>query len=579
MAPLIVYALHKGADINVEKAVPHRIIGPALILLIFFHLSCGGGGGAPAQGQPPAFYVDASAGSDTNAGTDPDYPWRSLAKVSAAQFQTGTIIYLKRGSVWNEQLIAPSSGITIDAYGTGALPKIDGSREITGWIDIGGGLYSSPAVTLGSDETLGNLSENGIMMTFASWNADAAATLAAAPAGSYSYDYGNSILYVKPASAPSGNTYRGSVKIYGVSAESKSNVIVKNLEITRFSLHGIHFKNCIGCEVHDSVITKGGGATIAPNILAGNGIEFGNASRDGFVNGVSVSEIFDSGISPQTYVSLQYLSSVTIRNSQVGSCGFAGIEVSLLSNGTTTGSSISDVLISGTTITNTGRGWSGRRYGTEGNGIRIMADAGAGSMNNIRIETTTVMGSAGDGVKLGGEIGTVNMNRMDIANNAVGISLQEPSAASGKLSLTSSLVHNNRGYGILYDSPTAAGFELYHDTFSDNTGINAAVFNHHGAADIRNNIFYGSTAMTHLYSGSTLTDAVIDNNCYNDLPNMFGYNGTAYSTVASFSGATGFTLKNTSQCKNLGSSSVGVQWDYSGYPFSVPPSSGAYQFR
>ncbi len=578
------------------KSIQYRFMSMTVLVFFSFFLSCSGGGQSSAV-QTPAFYVDAVGGNDANSGTAPGSPWKSLAKVSGSQFQAGSLIYLKRGSTWNEQLTIPSSGITIDAYGMGALPRIDGSKEITGWTDQGSGLYSA-TITLGVDEALGNLSETGTMMTFLAWNTDAATTFNAKPAGTYSYDYLSSTLYTKPSSTISGNVYLASVKLYGITATAKSDVIVKNLEVTRFSLHGVHFKDCVRCAVYNSIITKGGGATIASNVYAGNGIEFGNSSSNGIVDGVTVSDIFDSAISAQTYESGRNMSAISIRNSQAGSCGFAGIEISVLSNGTSTGSSINNVLISGSTITSSGHGWSGRRYGTEGHGIRVKADSGAGTISSIQMDTTTIDGSVGDGVKLAGEIGAVRLHRMNIKNNANGISLQEPTATSAKVQLTSSLVHHNGSYGIFYDSPTSAGFELFQNTLSDNTGINLAISSWNGSAKIQNNIFYGSTPMTHLYSAPTLTGATIDNNCYNEFTNMIGYAGTAYNSVTAFTASTSlesngiggtvgltdptnenFQLLNTSQCKTLGSPSVGVTVDYSGYPFSTPPSSGAYQYR
>lgn len=367
------------------KAIIYRVLTVALFALGAFSISCShGGGSASPSEQTPRFYVDAVNGSDSNAGTDPSCPWQSLSKVSTSTIPSGATIYLRRGSTWNEQLTIPTSGITIDAYGTGTdpLPRIDGSKVITGWTDEGGGLYSA-SVTLGPDEVLGNLSENVTMMSFLEWKSDAVTTFSGTASGNFSYEY-PSRVYIKPASSPSGNVYRASVKIFGITAKSKSDVIVRNIESTRFSLHGVHFEDCVRCEVHNSILSKGGGATIALNIYAGNGIEYDNSSTNGVVEGVTVSDIFDSGISPQTWLSNQTMSSISIRNSQISSCGFAGIEVSVLDNGGTTGSSMTGVLISGVTITSAGRGWSGRRYGTEGYGIRVKTDNGAGSITAFK---------------------------------------------------------------------------------------------------------------------------------------------------------------------------------------------------
>ncbi|MDO8988604.1 MAG: right-handed parallel beta-helix repeat-containing protein [Sideroxyarcus sp.] len=586
------------------KAIFNSVRGAALLLLATILVSCGGGSSTtPTPPTPPdtqsAYYIDADSGSDLNTGFNSTSAWKSLAQIAAAPVPAGSTIYLKRGSVWYEQLTLPDSLITIDAYGDSALslPRIDGSRLVGSWTDEGGGIYSA-AVTLAADEGLGNLSVGGVMMPFLAWDTDAATTFASAADGTFSYRYPDT-LFIKSAAAPSG-VYRASVKFFGITAEARSDIIVRNVETRRFSLHGINFKDCLRCEVHGAVVSQGGGATIAAGLYAGNGIEFGNNSSNGLVDGAVVGDIFDSGISPQTYASNKTLSSITIKNSTIDKCGFAGVEVSVLSNGGTTGSSITGLTLSGLTITNAGKGWSGRRYGSEGNGIRIKADAGAGTMSNVQIDTTTVDGAAWHGIVLAGEIGTVNLHRMNIKNNGLdGIALDESSATGLKLHLTSSLVHDNGLYGFVYDSLTADGFELYQNTFSNNAGANLAVVNTQNTASkkVQNNLFYGSTRQ--IWSLGGLDGGVIDNNCYNNFANMFMFSFVAYNTVEAFhtaysayetSGAGGtvgltdtvtgdFSLSSGSVCKTLGNASVGVTTDYSGSPFANPPSSGAYQYH
>jgi hypothetical protein len=557
-------------------------------------LSCGGGGGGDTAAPPAsAYYVDSAGGSDANSGTDATHAWQSLDKVSAVS--AGATVYLKRGSVWYGQLTVPASSITIDAYGAGALPVLDGSRPVGAWTAQGGGIYSA-TVALAAGEGLGNLSEDGVMMSYVEWDTDAATTFAAAANGSYSYQYPDT-LYIKRAMAPTG-VYRASVKFFGITAASRSDVTVRNVQATRFSLNGINFVDCVRCAVYGVVVTQGGGATIAANLYAGNGIEFDNDSSSGVVDGADVSEIFDSCISPQTYASGKTMSSISISNATLDRCGFAGVEVSVLSNGGSTGSSISGVTLSGLTITDAGKGWSGRRYGSEGNGIRIIADAGAGTMSGIAVDTTTVSGAAGDGIRLAGNIGTVALHRIEVTGNTDGISMPDPAGTTGKLLLTSSLVHHNARYGLAYNSPSAAGFELYQNTFAENAGANIVVFSQAGTAKLRNNLFFSATAQ--LYAAAAFAgDMAMDNNCYNDLANMISYNGSAYNSLAAFhaavpaletngvAGAVGlnnvaagdFTLTGASVCKTSGSAAVGVASDYSGYAFASPPSSGAYQFR
>lgn len=579
--------------------------------------------GSSGSISAPSYYVDATGGNDANPGTSSSSPWKTLNKVSTSTFLSGTTINLKRGDTWYEQLDIPSSGVSIDAYGSGALPVIDGSSEIgnSGWATLGGNIYSI-RFTPASGEGLGNVSENGTLLNFVAWdNNSCASTLASSPTGTYAYGYPATIC-IKVATNPntianaSAYPYRASKKFFGINALSKSNISIKNVQIQRFSLNGVNYKNCTACIVSSVVVKQGGGATIASGLYAGNGVECDNSCTNILIDNVTVSDIFDSGISPQTYISGQTASNITIRNSSVNNAGFAGVEISALSNVGSTGSTISNITVSNLTITNSGKGWSGRRYGTEGHGIRIVADnfAGvdAGSMTNILVQDTLISASAGDGIKLGGNIGVVTINRAKIKSNNIGINVADASATrnSLKLLLTTSLIYGNSGYGVSFNAPNSKGFALYHNTFYDNATINFAVGNFDAnnllwQSNLQNNLFDSSAAMTHFYMSSKLTlegNVVVNNNCYREWTNMFGIGfTTAYSTVAAFTTATGFevdgyggsqaqvaltnpaaeifTLLSTSQCKSMGASGLGVTLDYDLHNYDIThPSSGAYQF-
>lgn len=77
------------------------------------------------------YHIDSDTGNDLWDGLTPGTAWQSLAKVNAQVFQPGDQVLLKRGSQWTGQLAPQGSGtaeapILMDAYGDGALPKIDG---------------------------------------------------------------------------------------------------------------------------------------------------------------------------------------------------------------------------------------------------------------------------------------------------------------------------------------------------------------------------------------------------------------------------------------------------------------------
>jgi hypothetical protein len=63
-----------------------------------------------ASSWAATFYVDAAGGVDTNDGLSPATAWKTVAKVNGSTFAAGDQILFKRGGVWNESLVPPSSG-------------------------------------------------------------------------------------------------------------------------------------------------------------------------------------------------------------------------------------------------------------------------------------------------------------------------------------------------------------------------------------------------------------------------------------------------------------------------------------
>ncbi len=75
------------------------------------------------------YYVDSVNGSDTNSGTAPSSPWKTLTKIQGYAFQPGDAVNFKRGSSWTSGLDISRSGvqnspITFRDYGTGPRPTI-----------------------------------------------------------------------------------------------------------------------------------------------------------------------------------------------------------------------------------------------------------------------------------------------------------------------------------------------------------------------------------------------------------------------------------------------------------------------
>jgi hypothetical protein len=93
-----------------------------------------------ADAWATAYYVDATSGDDLNPGTSYRTPWKTLGKVNQTALAPGDWVMLKRGEVWHEQLIVPSSGvygkkIRFLSYGAAGTsnPLISRSDLYTNW--------------------------------------------------------------------------------------------------------------------------------------------------------------------------------------------------------------------------------------------------------------------------------------------------------------------------------------------------------------------------------------------------------------------------------------------------------------
>src|ERR1035437_2291765 len=94
-------------------------------------------------------YYISSKGNDAANGLSSSTSWKTIAKINSgfSAFKPGDRILFNRGDTFSGTLNITKSGsignpITIGAYGTGADPVINGFVTITGWTNVGGGIYS-----------------------------------------------------------------------------------------------------------------------------------------------------------------------------------------------------------------------------------------------------------------------------------------------------------------------------------------------------------------------------------------------------------------------------------------------------
>ncbi|MFY9560500.1 MAG: hypothetical protein WAQ52_09730 [Terriglobales bacterium] len=160
------------------------------------------------------FYVDSTSGSDTNDGLSPATAWKTVAKVNGSTFAAGDQILFKRGQVWNESLVPPSSGasgnpIVFDAYGTGEAPTLTGyvGLPAASWSLDSGNIWKTSITSssfnyvlfgwIGSDGTVGSV-----------WGTKFTSGKSALVAP-YQFFFSSNVLYVYSVGNPA--TYYGSM--------------------------------------------------------------------------------------------------------------------------------------------------------------------------------------------------------------------------------------------------------------------------------------------------------------------------------------------------------------------------------
>ena len=99
---------------------------------------------AAVLSAPPAYFVSSVSGNDTNTGTSAGTAVKTIARLAAIDAASPRNIWnLAAGSKWREQLTFPRSNMTVQAYGSGTMPILDGSDQIvSGWSKTAGETYT-----------------------------------------------------------------------------------------------------------------------------------------------------------------------------------------------------------------------------------------------------------------------------------------------------------------------------------------------------------------------------------------------------------------------------------------------------
>ena len=189
-------------------------------------------------GSATVYYVDATGGNDTNSGTSQAAAWQTVAKVNTVSFAAGDQILFRRGGVWRESLVVPSSGaagnpIQFDAYGVGAAPVLTGYLDLAAasWTVDSGNVWKASVTASGMNFVLlGSI-----------WGKKQSAK--ANVLNDRDWYFASNVLYVYATANPA--TYYGGVAaMLGAGGQAiyingKSYVNVQHFQITYFDTYGV----------------------------------------------------------------------------------------------------------------------------------------------------------------------------------------------------------------------------------------------------------------------------------------------------------------------------------------------------
>lgn len=110
-----------------------------------------------AWGTDYTYYFDSTDGNDTTGSGSESTPWKSLSKINStiAGFSSSgntLTIKLQRGETWtltsSTGIIVNNSNVTLDAYGSGSRPILDGNNTQPSGL-TGGGIPYGYAIKVG----------------------------------------------------------------------------------------------------------------------------------------------------------------------------------------------------------------------------------------------------------------------------------------------------------------------------------------------------------------------------------------------------------------------------------------------
>lgn len=258
------------------------------------------------------YYIDATNGLDSNNGLSTSTAWQTLSKASASPVTSGDTILLKKGETWTGTTLTPAAGTTIDAYGSGAKPIIDGNSAVARSISITAnnvsvsnitvyGATSSMVFNTGTGTTISDVDSTGTPIAFRI-NAGTATlnrvTSSNASTAAFYFENSSSTT-INTASSTTTSTGSGFRAITS-STLTCNDCTVSGSAVDGFSISNSATLNCNRCKAYNNGSTgdstSGDGYTShdTSTLNIHSSIAYGNYKSGVAVTGASSGEILNS---------------------------------------------------------------------------------------------------------------------------------------------------------------------------------------------------------------------------------------------------------------------------------------------
>lgn len=497
-----------------------------------------GKGNSGVASWKPQYYVS-NAGNDALDGKTLLTAWQTIAKVNST-VQSGDTIYFRKGDLWTEQLTTNLlDNITIDAYGIGINPIIDGSYVKTGWANDSAAIYYITSLSKQASFA------NGARLI----NKASKVTMIA---GSQFWDTATKRMYIwlADSSDPNNAIMQLTSRDFGVKIGNSLNVDIKNISCQRQRSSGI-------------IVNSGATSAQLVNIDSCSTTYIGSFDTT----------LQNGGIGIVGNSAIDRAQNVTIKNSTINNCLNNAIELSF----------VDTILILMNTIDSCDQGielWrSVNNYTIARNSITNIFDIALGTgqighKNAIWVTDTTV--AAGTG---GHGIGSIHNNilstsyqalldlgcgTVEFFNNVVyngsyskfGTWLQATALGTGATALT---LKNN----IFYSSYDLGDYAFQ---VTDNATLTADY-----------NFYYGHNGVSFKYGALNTGDWATWKAGGQD---AHSYNANQWSSAGDqavfVTAGSDWNLAANSRCINHGVD-VGLTQDYLGNPIVGVPDIGAYE--